>query len=121
MKFHGLWDGGMVEDVLQLELGQHFQPDLKGTAAEANKLNRKISDSDATAWAPEGLLAHLDTTTVKWANDSHTLAQTAYRNLPTRRHQGWEDAYENQEWSIVEEQLQRGGVRLARILDEALR
>jgi nuclease S1 len=76
---------------------------------------------DATAWAPEGLLGHLDTTTVKWANDSHMLAQTAYRNLPTHRHQGWEDAYENQEWSIVEEQLQRGGVRLARILDEALR
>ena len=119
-EFHSLWDGGMIEDVLQVKLGPHFQPDLQATAAEAKKLDKKINDNDAKAWAPEGLIDQLDTATVKWANDSLTLAQTAYRNLPTHRLQGWEDAYEAQEWSVVEEQLQRGGVRLARILNEAL-
>jgi hypothetical protein len=121
LKFHSLWDGGMIEDVLQVELGPHFQPDLKATAAEAIKLNKDITDTDAKVWAPAGLIDHLDTATVKWANESHALAQTAYRNLPIQRRAGWEDAYEDQEWPVVQQQLQRAGVRLAEILDEALR
>ena len=30
---HSVWDGGIIEDVLDLQLGPHFQPDLQGTAA----------------------------------------------------------------------------------------
>ena len=118
---HSVWDGGIIEDVLDLHLGPHFQPDLQGTAAEASKLNAKIKDTDASTWAPDGLTAHLDTATVKWANDSHALAQTAYKNLPTNRPNGWEQAYEDVEWPVIEDQLQRAGVRLAKILNESLR
>jgi hypothetical protein len=118
---HSVWDGGMIEHVLNLRLGPHFQPDLKGTAAEAKKLNAEIKDSDAKAWAPDGLTGHLDTATVKWANDSHALAQTAYSNLPIHRRQGWEQSYVDQEWPVVQSQLERAGVRLARILNETLR
>ena len=114
MKFHSLWDGGMIEDVLDIELEPHFTPDLQATAAEAAKLNRRITNSDATAWAPIGLVDHLDVATVKWANDSHMLAQSAYQNLPTRRRQGWENSYEDVEWPMVEGQLERAGVRLSR-------
>lgn len=117
---HAVWDGGMIEDVLQVELGPHFQPDLQATAAEATKLNKKIPDAEATAWAPQDLIDHLDTATIKWAEDSHRLAQTAYQNLPTRRKAGWEDAYEDEEWDVVETQLEKAGVRLAEILKEAL-
>jgi hypothetical protein len=120
MNFHGLWDGGMIEEGLDVKLGDHFMPDLQATAAEAKKLNEKIRDIDAAAWAPDGLTSSLDTATVDWANDSHALAQTAYRNLPTPRHQGWDQTYLDQEWNVVETQLSRAGVRPAKILDEAL-
>lgn len=118
--FHSVWDGGMIEDELQLTLGDHFQPDLTATAADATKLEQDISDTDAKAWAPQGLLNHLDTTLIRWATDSHGLAQTAYRNLPIHQPNGWEDIYEQQEWLVVQEQLQKAGVRLAEVLKEAL-
>jgi hypothetical protein len=51
MKFHGLWDGGMIEDVLQLELGQHFQPDLKGTVQPCTNIAAPDSPSDQGALA----------------------------------------------------------------------
>lgn len=117
---HSVWDGGMIEHVLDVHLGPHFQPDLKATAAEAKKLNAHIKDGDASAWAPDGLADHLDTATVKWANDSHALAQTAYRILPTHRRHGWETAYIDEEWPVVQNQLERAGVRLAKILNEIL-
>ena len=119
--FHSVWDGGIIEQALDVHLGPHFQPNLQATAAEAAKLNKKIRDTDAAAWAPDGLTAHLDTATVEWANESHALAQTAYRNLPTPRARGWDETYQEQEWPVVETQLTRAGVRLAKILNEALR
>jgi len=117
---HSVWDGRIIEDVLQVELGPHFQPDLQATAAEATKLNAAIPANDASAWAPDGLVDHLDTATVEWANNSHRAAQDAYRRLPTHRPRGWEQAYEDAEWPVIEGQLQRAGVRLAKILNEAL-
>jgi hypothetical protein len=51
--FHSVWDGGMIEDELQLTLGDHFQPNLTATFAEAKKLENGISDTDAKAWAPQ--------------------------------------------------------------------
>lgn len=120
MNFHSLWDGGMIEQVLDVELGPHFQPDLRATAAAAKKLNGQIPDNDAVAWAPTGLADHLDTVTVKWANESHALAQNAYKNLPIHKRPGWDQTYEDEEWPVVENQLERAGVRLARILNEIL-
>jgi hypothetical protein len=120
MNFHALWDGGIIEEALDVELGPHFTPDLQATAAEAAKLNQKIRPSDAAAWAPDGLSTQLETATVQWATESHALAQSAYRQLPTPRNQGWEGAYREQEWPVVETQLTRAGVRLAKILNETL-
>jgi hypothetical protein len=120
MNFHSVWDGGMIEQALDLHHDAHFQPDLQATGAEAKKLNAKISDTDAAAWGPDGLLAQLDTATIRWANESHALAQTAYRLLPTPRRHGWDQAYLEQEWFVVETQLMRAGVRLAKILNEIL-
>jgi hypothetical protein len=117
---HSVWDGGMIEKALDVHLGPHFQPNLQATAAEAKKLNAKISDADAAAWAPDGLASHLNTATVQWANESHALAQTAYRLLPTPRHHGWDQTYLEQEWPVVETQLTRAGVRLAKIFNEIL-
>jgi S1/P1 Nuclease len=118
--FHSVWDGGMIEEALDVHLGPHFQPDLQATAAEAKKLNAKILEANAAAWAPDGLAAHLDTAPIQWANESHALAQTAYRLLPTPRHHGWDQTYLEEEWPVVETQLTRGAIRLAKIINEAL-
>jgi len=118
--FHSLWDGGMIEDVLEIQLGPHFEPDLQATTAEAMTLNAAIRATDAAVWAPVGLVDQLAIATVEWANDSHKLAQDAYSNLPAHRRHGWEQPYEDAEWRVIEGQLERGGVRLARILNEAL-
>ena len=117
---HSLWDGVIIEEALDLQLGDHFQPDLHATLAEAKKLNKKIRDSDASAWAPQGLLGQLDTSLIDWANSSHSLAQDAYRNLPIPQRRGWDETYKEEAWPVIEGQLMRAGVRLAQILNEAL-
>ena len=84
-------------------------------------MNQAVTPAHAAAWAPDGLVANLGTATVQWANESHTLARTAYQNLPAVRHQGWDRIYQGPAWRIIQEQLARGGVRLAKVLNEELR
>jgi hypothetical protein len=79
---HAVWDGGVIEQALHVHLRPNFTPDLSATRAEASNLNQAISNNHVVAWAPDGLAAHLPVATVQWANESHALAQTAYRNLP---------------------------------------
>jgi hypothetical protein len=75
----------------------------------------------SAAWAqepapgadPRVAAMHLDTVTVGWANASHALAQTAYRQLPTPRRRGWDDTYRDEARPFVETQLTRA-VRPAR-------
>jgi len=110
----------MIEDGLDLEPVHHQSPDLKATRAVAEKLDKLIRDADAKAWASAGVLSQLDKAVVKWSNESHELAQTAYRNLPLHRKKGWDEAYEDEEFSVAETQLQKAGVRLAEIIKEAL-
>ena len=73
-------------------------------------------------WAPAGLDSHIDQAVVSWANESHGLAKTvAYPDLPSTRRGDWSTAYEEQAWPVVMSQLERAGVRLAEVLNEALR
>jgi hypothetical protein len=59
---------------------------------------------------------------VQWANESHRLAQIAYNRLPPPpRPLKWDSAYQSAAWRMVQEQLERAGIRLARILNETLR
>jgi hypothetical protein len=118
---HAVWDGGIIEQALNVRLGPNFTPDLSATRSEALNLNQAISNNHAAAWAPDGLAANLGVATVQWANESHALAQTAYQNLPSARQPGWDQAYQGQAWPIVQEQLARGGTRLAKLLNEELR
>jgi S1/P1 Nuclease len=117
---HAVWDGGVIEEALHVHLGPHFTPDLSATAAEAANLNQAISNNHLAAWAPDGLAANLPVATVQWANESHSLARTAYQNLPAVRQQGWDQTYQGPAWQIIQ-QLARGGVRLAKLLNEELR
>ena len=81
-----------------------------------------ISASDRTKWASADTTVALDQAAVSWANESHALAgSVAYADLPQDRSGDWSDVYESQTWPVVEAQLKRAGVRLAEVLNEALR
>lgn len=115
---HAVWDGGIIEAALHVHLGPNFAPNLTATRAEAVKEEKLIAAPIASSWAPSDLVAHLDTATVQWANDAHALAIAAYSKLPNPRPAGWEADYQKAEWPVVQDQLERGGVRLAELLNE---
>jgi hypothetical protein len=46
---HAVWDGGIIEEVLHIQLGPNYAPDLAATRAEAAGLERSITTADATA------------------------------------------------------------------------
>jgi hypothetical protein len=52
---------------------------------------------------------------LRWALEAHTLARTNSYNIPASMALG--DDYYDQNWAVVDKQLLRGGMRLARVLD----
>jgi hypothetical protein len=118
---HAVWDVGIIEQALHIQLGPNYAPNLAATRAEAAGLVHSITAADATAWAQAGLAAHLAAAAVQWANESHALARPAYLLLPADpMPDRWEETYQSKEWPIVQEQLSRAGVRLAELLNEEL-
>jgi S1/P1 Nuclease len=118
---HAVWDGGIIEEALHIQLGPNDTPDLAKTRAHAPSLEHSITAADAAAWAQTGLAAHLDTAAVQWANESHALARPAYLLLPADpMPDRWEEIYQSKEWPVVQEQLSRAGIRLAELLNEEL-
>jgi hypothetical protein len=118
---HAVWDGGVIEQALGVTLGPNFTPNLTATQKEATILGRNIWPDRAASWAPGGLALRLDAVTVQWANESHALAQTAYRDLPSPpRPEDWDAIYQSETWPIIQDQLTRAGVRLAELLNEKL-
>jgi hypothetical protein len=119
---HAVWDLGIIEAALGVQLGPNYAPDLAATQAEADALRPAITPDTAAAWAPIGLAASgLDRAIIAWADEAHGLGQRAYADLPEPREPGWDAAYQQQEWPVIETQLERAGVRLAELLNEELR
>jgi S1/P1 Nuclease len=52
---------------------------------------------------------------LSWALEAHTAARTNAYNIPANMELG--DDYYDENWSVVDKQLLRGGMRLARVLD----
>jgi hypothetical protein len=119
---HAIWDGAIIEHATGLQLGPHFTFDHAAVATEAQKLDAAISPSQRQQWASTGLMTNLQPTVVAWAMEAHGAAQTvAYPDLPTDRTGDWSTAYQAQAWPVVQVQLEKAGVRLAEVLNEALR
>jgi len=74
-------------------------------------LDRQITPAEAATWQTG--------TPEQWANESHAIAVTAiYGNLP---HSGrLPDRYQDEALPIVDQQLERAGLRLARMLNDTL-
>ncbi len=118
---HSVWDGRVIEHQLHLPLGPNYSFDHAAVQAAAMNLDDQITPAERAAWAPPGTFLHLDQAAITWANESHVLAQTvAYTDIAKPSGQAWSQRYQAKAWPVIEKRLQQGGVRLARVLNEAL-
>ena len=98
---HAVWDSG----ILQHEKERDIQL--------ASDLDSRITPAEKTSWV-EGSVE-------SWAMESHALArEVAYGKLPSGPTPVLEDAYYDVALPVVERQLQRAGIRLAYVLNQAL-
>jgi len=99
---HWVWDTGLIERI---------DRDPHALAAE---LQRRITDQDRATWVKGSI--------EDWVMEGHRLAQTvAYGDLGTENPAPITAAYEKEADPVVETQLGKAGVRLAYLLNEALR
>jgi hypothetical protein len=99
---HWVWDTGLL---------QHITRAPEALAAE---LESRITPQERADWA-KGTLAD-------WVMEGHRLAQTvAYGDLGSENPAPITAAYERQAAPVIELQLEKAGVRLAYLLDTALK
>jgi hypothetical protein len=99
---HWVWDTGLLERI------------DRNPQALAAELERRITDQDRANWVRGSI--------EDWVMEGHTLAQTAvYRNSETGSPASITASYEKQAEAVIEIQLEKAGVRLAHLLNEALR
>jgi hypothetical protein len=132
-ELHAVWDSGILETRMkntgqgEVALAQQLVNSL--TAAQRAYANPSPG-SGAVAWRNS-----LDDLLIQWAQEAHALAiQNAYANLGPqdmndmavdkgKKYHRYHltQAYETANEPVIGRQLQAGGVRLARVLNEALR
>ena len=121
-ELHAVWDGGVIEHHYGWTLGPNFSFDHQAVRTAAQNIDKGISKSARTTWLAQGASTTLKTETPQWANWSHHLALATYNNLPaTPQKQGWEAAYQNYAWPVIKTQISAAGIRLAGILNAALK
>jgi len=99
---HWVWDTGLLEDI------------NRNPEALAAELEAKITAADRATWETGSI--------EDWVMEGHRLAQTvAYGDLGGENPASITAAYERQADPVIELQLEKAGVRLAHILNEALR
>jgi S1/P1 Nuclease len=98
---HAVWDTDIVETAMKGDERSY-----------ALRLTRNITQPELSQWSQGDVIS--------WANESHEIATSAiYSELP---HAGiLPDSYEAQALPIVNEQLERAGIRLAKVLNDCLR
>ena len=120
--FHAVWDSGIIVHALDLHPGPHFTFDHDEVRTAAMELDKGISAWHREQWSAPGMVSSINVLAVDWAEQSHVQAQKAYADLPpSRRPNGWSEQYQEKAWPIAQMQLERAGVRLAEVLNEALK
>jgi hypothetical protein len=108
LNLHSVWDENLVRAAMKRKDRLDFAYDL----------NTRITDDNRKSWK-EG-------TPKDWALESHKLAETAAycdskgKPLPKMGEPDLDQPYVDRGTKTVSEQLQKGGVRLAALLNEAL-
>jgi hypothetical protein len=119
MSFRAVWDEGIIGHETKLRTKMPgYRVDRAAARAVAQRLDGTITAAQAAQWAPKGLAEHLHDGAVGWANEAHLLAQSAYDAKGTSTRLG--GAFDHDQWPVVQMQLERGGVRLAELLNEIL-
>jgi len=119
---HSIWDGEVIEHRYGWKLGPNFSFDHDAIRKAAAAIDKKIAAHSRKTWLAQGASANLGAEVKGWANWSHGLAAPAYANLPASpRPPGWEKGYQAYAWPVVKVQLSAAGVRLAGILNQALK
>lgn len=118
---HATWDSWIVEHALDLHMGPNYSIDHAQVLRAAFKLDAAVTPQERASWTAGNLTNDLQSTVIGWANASHALARdVAYADLPAKRKKGWSERYQQKTWPVVRGQLQRGGVRLAALLNQTL-
>ena len=118
---HQIWDSRILERALDLRLKPHYQVNEARVSHAAARLLGDTTAAERHRWTNAVDARHLKRSAIAWANEAHRLAvSTAYGNLPKHRRGRWAQRYQLKAWPVVEQQLQRGGVRLAAVLNSAL-
>lgn len=127
-ELHAVWDTGIIQEVDPQEV--HFANALLQALTAAEKASSNVSPA-SVHWA-----STLHPTLVKWAEDSHAIAvNQAYKTGPqdmnsiatdSKSHKRYhrfhlDNQYLNANAPVVKKQLRLAGVRLAKVLNEALR
>jgi hypothetical protein len=97
---HKLWDSGLIN--------RAKIPDNNDYADHVEELFEEAEIPQITAGTP-----------IDWANEAHRLAITNAYRIPPSKTLG--TAYVRRNLPVVDDQLMRGGLRLARVLNETLR
>jgi len=99
---HAVWDSGIIRR--EKQWGDQL----------ATTLNQRITPEQKKAWARGSVQ--------DWALESHAVAvKVVYGRLPQGSPPNLSDDYANAMLPVVEEQLEKAGIRLAYMLNEALR
>ena len=109
MNLHSVWDGDLVHIIMPT-----------ANAFDSGKaLNQAITDEERTAWQGG--------TTKQWAMESYALARkVSYLRadgtmLPTTGEPDLDQAYVDKAKPVVLSQLKKAGIRLAKVLNDALK
>jgi hypothetical protein len=120
---HFVWDQSIPEKHhgWAWALPPDYEIDREAARFAATIMDARLAPADRKRWAESGTLASIDARVIAWANEAHAIAPAAYANMPVYKPGATEDGYQTWAWPIVELQLQKASVRLATILNEALR
>lgn len=117
---HQIWDSRILEQALGLHMRAHYEYDHAAVRRQARRLLDDTTAAERQRWADSIDDGDLTPTAIRWANQAHRIAvQVAYGQLPDNRHEHWDRRYQTIGWRAVRRQLQRGGIRLAAVLNAA--
>lgn len=117
---HQVWDSRILEQALGLHMRAHYEYDHAAVRRQARRLLDDTTAAERRRWADSIDDGRLTPAAIRWANQAHRIAvQVAYGQLPDNRHDQWDARYQTIAWPAVRRQLQRGGIRLAAVLNAA--
>lgn len=118
---HAMWDLAVIEQHYGWQLGPHYRIDRLAVWHAAQQMDAGIRQQERDAWSNAGKYIPIQTDAVAWANDSHSLACAAYRHLPANPMlSDWNADYQQHAWPVIQQQMEKAGVRLAMVLNQAL-